>query len=222
METNTDINGKIKVLLVHDHEILREGLHLLFKSQSDIKVLDEDDGKSVTQLIRELGPDVIVIDINTLGTDKLELSRQISKENPDVRIVAHPERMHMYLLDQAIKAGITGFVLKECSFDELVCAIRTVYAKKTYMCPQIKDILANNYLNQVHLDCHEESSALTGKEYEIIRLLSLGMASKEIAMSMGLSPKTVDAYRRNIMYKLRISNMAELIKHAIREGITSI
>ena len=216
-------NDKIKILLANDHKIIREGLCSLFKSHSDMEVLDgEEDGKSVMQLSNELEPDVIVIDINMLGRDNIGLSRQITNENPNVRIVAHSERIHMFLLSQAIKAGITGFVLKECSFNVLVHAIRTVYENGTYICPQIKDVLANGYLSQVRSDNQGESPALTEREYEIIRLLSLGMTSKQIALHMDISPKTVDACRRNIMYKLRINSMAELIKHAIREGITTV
>jgi len=216
-------NNRIKILLANDHKIVREGLRLLFASHSDMEVLDgEEDSKSVMQLSDELEPDVIVIDINMSGTDNIELSRRILKENPSIRIIVHPERVHMFFLSQAIKAGIAGFVLKECSFNELVHAVRTVYEDGMYMCPQIKDVLTNGYLDQVRSDCQGESSALSEREYEIIRLLSLGMTSKEIALRMEISPKTVDACRRQIMDKLDINSIAELIKHAIREGITSV
>jgi two-component system response regulator NreC len=138
-----DSNNKIKILLANEHKVVREGLRLLFESQPDIKVLDEDDGKSIMQLSRELEPDIIVIDISMLKTDNLKLSRQILNENPGIGIAAHPERIYVHLLGRAIRAGITGFVLKECSFNELIRAVRAVYEKKTYMYPQIKDILAN-------------------------------------------------------------------------------
>ena len=216
-------NNRIKILLANDHKIIREGLRLLFESQSDMEVLDgEEDGKSVLQLSDEHEPDVIVIDINMSGTDNIELSRRILSDNPSIRIVAHPERIHMFFLSQAIKAGITGFVSKGSSFNVLVHAVRAVYENGTYMCPEIKDVLANGYLNQVRPDFQGESSALSEKEYEIIQLLSMGMTSKEIAVRMEISPKTVDAYRRQIMDKLDINSVAELIKHAIREGITSV
>ena len=216
-------NNRIKVLLVNDHNIIRDGLCLLFKNQPDIEVLDgEEDGKSVVQLSYELEPDVIVVDINISGADNIKLSRQILNNNPSIRIVALPERIHMHLLSQAIKAGITGFVLMECSFDELVRAVRAVYKNGTYMCPQIKDIIAEGYLSQAQSDYQKTSSILTEREYEIIRLLSLGMTTKEIALQIDISPKTVDAHRRQIMKKLEINSIAELTKHAIRVGITSI
>ena len=211
------------MLLIVDHRIVREGLRLLFESQSDMEVLDGAEiGTAVVQLARELEPDVIVIDINMRETDNIELSQRVLNEKPGIRIVALPAQLHMHVLEQAIKAGISGFVLKECCIDELARAVRAVYENQTYMCPRIKDILANGYLSRMQADNRPESSELIEREYEIIRLLSLGLTSKEIALRMDISPKTVDASRRQIMYKLRINSMAELVKHAIRMGITSI
>jgi two-component system response regulator NreC len=214
--------NRIKLLLANDHKIIREGLCSLFKNHSDIEVLDMEDDKSVERQCIELEPSVVVIDINSLNYDNIGLARRILNENPCIRIIAHAERIHMFLLNRAIKTGITGFVLKECGFNVLIDAVRTVYESGTYMCPEIKDMLANGYLNQALPDSQGESSALTEREYEIIRLLSLGMTSKEIALRLDISSKTVDACRRNIMYKLKIDSMAELIKHAIREGIASV
>jgi two-component system response regulator NreC len=217
-----DQDNTIKVLLANDHKIIREGLCSLFRIHSDIKALDIEDNNSVEQQCIELEPHVVVIDINSLKTDNIGLARRILNENPGIRIIAHAERIHMFLLSRAIKTGITGFVLKECGFNVFIDAVRTVSESGTYMCPKIKDILANGYLNQALPDSRGESSELTERDYEIIRLLSLGMTSKEIALRLDISSKTVDACRRNIMYKLRINSMAELIKHAIREGIASV
>jgi DNA-binding NarL/FixJ family response regulator len=200
-----------------------EGLRRLFDSQPDVKVLDgEETGKNVSQLAHELQPDVIVIDVNMCDTDNIELSKQTLSENPSIRIVTLCAQLHMHTLEEAVKAGISGFVLKECDFDELVRAVRTVYEKKTYMCSRIKQTLVNGYLGQMQADDRPESSSLTNREYEIIRLLSFGMTSKETALRMDISTKTVDAHRRKIMHKLRINSMAELVKHAIRAGITSL
>lgn len=209
--------------MVDAQRMVCEGLRKLFESQPDMEVLDGDEtGSNVLQLARELEPDVIVIDINISDTDNIELCKQILSENPSIRIVALPSYLHMHTLEEAVKAGISGFVLKERDFDELARAVRTVYGKRTYMCPRIKDILVNGYLGQMYAGDRAESSSLTCREYEIIRLLSLGRTSKEIALHMDISIKTVDAYRRKIMHKLRINSIAELVKHAIRTGITSL
>lgn len=216
-------NGIIKLLLVDAHRVVCEGLRRLFDSQPDMKVLGgEETGRNVLQLARELQPDVIVIDVNMCDTDNIELCKRILGENPSIRIVALPAHLHMHTLEEAVKAGVSGFVLKECDFDELAHAVRTVYGKRTYMCSRIKEILVDGYLGQMQADNQAESSSLTYRECEIIRLLSLGRTSKEIALHMDISIKTVDAHRRKIMHKLRINSMAELVKHAIRTGITSL
>ena len=202
---------------------MREGLRLLFKGQSDTEVLETKEvSEALVQLALELKPDVVVIDINMSQVDSIELVRQILNETPGVKMVALSGQLHIYILEQAVKAGFSGFMLKECCFNELAHAVRAVHANQTYMCRQIKDILANGYLSQLRSDYQGEPSALSDKEYEIIRLLSLGMTSKEIAFRMEISSKTVDAYRRQIMNKLDINSIAELIKYAIKVGITSV
>ena len=218
-----DSSQKIKVLLVHDHGIVRQGLHELFESQPDMEVLDVVKvGENVVQLTHELKPDVIVIDVNMSETNSIELSQQILNEKPNIGIVALPLQLHMHVLEQAIRTGISGFVSLECSFDELAHAVRAVNKNQTYMCPKIRDILANGYVSHMQAEDQSESLELTEREYEIIRLLSQGMTCKQIALRMDLSSKTVDASRRKIMYKLSINSMADLVKYAIRTGITSI
>lgn len=216
-------NGTIKLLLVDAHRMMCEGLRRLFDSQPDIEVLDgEETGRNVSQLAHELQPDVIVIDVDMCDTDNIELTKRTLSENPSIGIVTLCAQLHMHTLEEAAKAGISGFVLKECDFDELVRAVRTVYEKKTYICSRIQQTLVNGYLGQMQADNRPESSSLSNREYEIIRLLSFGMTSKETALRMDISTKTVDAHRRKIMHKLRINSMAELVKHAIRAGITSL
>jgi len=215
--------GRIRILLADDRKIMRDGLALLFESQPDMEMLDGVEvGENTARLARELEPDVIVIDFNMSATDGISLCRHIMTENPDVRIVALPARLHLYVLEQAIRAGISGFVLTECGFDELAQAVRTVCQNGTYMCSRTRDVIAGSYWNQSQVGSQPECSALTDRDYEIVRLLSLGMTSKEIALRLGLSPKTVDADRRAIMNKLKIGSMAELVKHAIRVGIASV
>jgi DNA-binding NarL/FixJ family response regulator len=218
-----DSSQRIKVLLVHDHGIVRQGLHDLFESQPDMEVLEGGKvGENVVQLVHELKPDIIVIDVNISGSSSFELSQQILNENPNIGIVALPVQLHRHVIEQAIRAGISGFVSLECSFDKLAHAVRAVHKNRTYTCPRIRDILANGYISQMQADDQSESLALTEREYEIIQLLSQGMTCKQIALHMDVSSKTVDAGRRKIMYKLSINSMADLVKYAIHTGIISI
>ncbi len=214
-------DARIKILLANDHKILCEGLKLLFESKTEMKVLERENGKSLPLLSRELEPDIIIIDINIPAEDNIELSRQILAENPNIRFLAHSERIHAHLINEGIKAGITGFVLKQSGFDMLVKAVRVLYENKTYMCPHVKDIFADSWINKIRPGCRKESSDLTEREYELIRLFSQGRTSKEIGLQMELSSKTIDASRRQIMEKLKIDSFAELVKHAIRVGLTS-
>jgi DNA-binding NarL/FixJ family response regulator len=214
---------KIKVLLVHDQIIILQGLQVLFENQPDIEVIEQlktrDD---VYQLTHKLKPDVIITDINTSETNSVALFKQILNEKPNIRIIALPTQLHLHVLEQAIKAGISGFVSLDCSFDEFADAVRAVYKNQRYTCPKIKDILANSYVNYMHTNRQSQSLSLTDREFEIIRLLSMGLTCKKIATNMKVSTKTVDAGRRQIMRKLNLNNMAELVKHAVRTGITSI
>jgi len=222
-QDNMCSNERTKVLLVYDHTIVCEGLRLLFQSEPDMVMLDgTDTDKTPAQLAREFKPDVVVMDLDISGTDNVELSRQIIDEHPNIRIVALIGHAHAHILDEALRAGISGFVMMECNFGELVRAVRAVRENSTYMCSEIRDVLAIGYLSQIQTDEANASSALTDRECEVIRLLSLGMTSKEIAMHMNVSSKTIDASRRRIMDKLGIDSIAQLVKHAIRIGLATV
>lgn len=216
-------NNNIRVLLAYDNTIVREGLRLLFESEPDMEIFDAAaDNRSLAQLACELDPNVIVMDFNTPETDNIPLSRQILDDNPNISIVALIGHAHGHVLDEALKTGISGFVMMESSFNEVSAAVRAAYEGKTYMCPETKNLLAIGYMSRIQADEQVTSSDLTDRECEIIRLLSLGMTSKEIAIHMEVSSKTVDAGRRKIMDKLGIDSIAELVKHAIRIGLATV
>jgi len=216
-------NNNIRVLLAYDNTIIREGLRALFENEPDMEIFDTADGNGIlAQLACELDPDVVVMDFNMPGTNNIQLCRQILQNNSNITIVALIGHTHGHVLDEALKAGISGFVMMESSFDELTAAVRAVHEEKTYMCPETKNLLAAGYMSRIQAEEQGTSSELTERECEIIRLLSLGMTSKEIAMQMEVSSKTVDAGRRKIMDKLGIDSIAELVKHAIRVGLATV
>ncbi|MBN2137939.1 MAG: response regulator transcription factor [Sedimentisphaerales bacterium] len=220
---NMNITEKISILLVDDHRVMSQGLRLLFRREPCIEVVNgECHGTDAAQLVREHEPNVAIIDVNRPDTDNIELSRELLSEKPDIKIVLLPTQLHAHVLEQAIRYGVMGFILKECNFAELLNAVKSVHRGNIYMCSKIKDILANGYLDRAQAASMGNSSALTEREYEIIRYMSLGRSSKEIAGKLNISSKTVDACRRKIMTKLEIDSVAELVKYAIRSGITSI
>lgn len=206
----------IKVLLVDDHAILRDGLRLLIESQSDMEVVGEaENGQTAIDNALKLRPDVIIMDVAMPDMNGIEASSQILAEMPDVKILAlsmHSDRE--YVMDM-IKVGVSGYMEKECVADELIRAIHTVAANETYLTPKIATIVVAE-----HVDDHS-LNALTDKEIKVLRLLADGISTRAISDQFDVNIKTIEAHRRRIMQKLQIDNFAELLKYAIRNGLTS-
>lgn len=209
----------IRIILADDHEILRHGLSRSFQHIEDIEVIGQaKNGHSAVELVRELSPAIVVMDIGMPDLNGVEATRQIVKESPQVKVIGLSMHSSNKYVREMFKAGASGYLLKDCPFDELVKAIRTVAKGKTYISPFIGDTVIKNYLGEVV----EESafSVLSQREREVLQLLSEGKTTKQIAGQLHISPKTVEAHRLRIMNKLDIDNIAQLTKYAIQEGLT--
>jgi DNA-binding NarL/FixJ family response regulator len=213
----------IKVLLVDDHAIIREGLRSLLEKQPEMEVIaDTDDGRKAIELVRELLPDIVIMDITMPGLNGIEATRQITAEFPDVKVIAlsiHSKRR--YVADM-LSAGATGYILKECLFDELVQAIKAVAAGGRYLSPRITDVVVSDYLKRLSVSADSPFEALKTREREVLQLVAEGKSTKQIALELHVSTKTIEANRRQIMEKLNIHNVAELTKYAVREGLTTL
>lgn len=213
----------IRVLLVDDHKIIREGLRSLLNKTPDIEVVAEaENGRMARQLAREVMPDVIVMDISMPGLNGIEATRQILAAFPDIKVITlsmHPDnRLVVGMLD----AGASGYVLKDCTFEELEKAIRTVMANQIYLSPRlIRDIVEYQVRNSSQTKS-SPFSILTGKEREVLQLVVEGRNTKQIAWLLNVSTKTVEAHRNKIMTKLNIHSISGLTKYALREGLTSL
>ena len=213
----------IKVLLVDDHSIIREGLRSLLEKQPEMEVIaDIDDGRKAVELVRELLPDIVIMDITMPGLNGIEATRQIIAEFPDVKVIAlsiHSKRR--YVADM-LSAGATGYILKECLFDELVQAIHAVVAGGRYLSPRITDVVVNDYVKRLSVSADSPFEALKTREREVLQLIAEGKSTKQIALELHVSTKTIEANRRQIMDKLDIHSIAELTKYAVREGLTTL
>ena len=213
----------IRVLLVDDHAIIREGLRSLLEKQPDMEVVaDTDDGRKALELVGELLPDIVIMDITMRGLNGIEATRRIITEFPAVKVIAlsiHSKRR--YVADM-LSAGAAGYILKECLFDELVQAIKAVAAGGRYLSPRIIDVVVSDYVKHLSVTADSPFEALKTREREVLQLVAEGKSTKQIALELHVSTKTIEANRRQIMEKLDIHSVAELTKYAVREGLTTL
>jgi DNA-binding NarL/FixJ family response regulator len=214
---------KIKVLLVDDHRIVRQGLRALLEKETDMEVVGEAcSGRDAIQLAGELMPDVIVLDIAMPDMNGIDAARRIVAEHPECGILALSMLGDKRFVFEMFSAGVKGYLLKDCAADELVRGIRAVHHGETYLSPQIAGIVINDFIKLTPGASPETSPALTLREREVLQLIAEGKNAKEIAFILSLSSKTVDTFRQGIMKKLGLSTVAELTKYAVREGLTSL
>lgn len=213
----------IKVLLVDDHAIIREGLRSLLEKQPEVEVIaDTYDGRIALDLVRELLPNIVIMDISMPGLNGIEATRQIIAEVPDVKVIALSIHSKRRFVADMLSAGATGYILKECLFDELVQAIKAVAAGGRYLSPRITDVVVSDYVKRLSATADSPLEALKAREREVLQLVAEGKSTKQIALELHVSPKTIEANRRQIMEKLNIHSVAELTKYAVREGLTTL
>jgi DNA-binding NarL/FixJ family response regulator len=214
--------SSIKILLADDHKITREGLRSLLDKQQDMEVVAEaEDGRMAVRLAAELIPDVVIMDISMSDLNGLQATRQISGRLPNVKIIGLSMHSDSLYVADMLKSGASGYLLKECAFEELALAIRTVVAGKTYLSPSISGAVVSDYLHRLAKVDLSESDVLTDRELEVLQLIAEGNSTKQIALKLHISVKTVETHRRQIMNKLDIYTIAELTKYAIRRRLTT-
>ena len=211
---------KIKVLIVDDHTIMREGIHALLGMSQDVEVVGEaSDGNEAIEKCLEAAPDVLLMDIAMPGMDGLEATRQIKKKNKKVKVLILTQHSNREYILSAVKAGVDGYVPKGALSSELVSAIHTVYHGDSFLHPSVAAAVIEEYRSQAG---NELFDTLTTREREILKLLADGDTCREISNKLCITIKTVLGHRTKIMEKLNIHNRTELIKYAVRKGLTSI
>jgi two-component system, NarL family, response regulator NreC len=213
----------IKVLLVDDHQIIREGLRVMLEKEHDITIVGEaENGRMAEQLAGELLPDVIVMDVAMPDLNGIDATRHITAKMGGVKIIAlsmHDDRR--FVLNM-LKAGASGYILKDDAFKSLSKAIRMVMLNKSYFSTQLADMVESTYATSSNCMKSADSELLSGREREVLQLVAEGKTSNQIAAKLQISAKTVETHRQQVMFKLRIKNVAELTKYAVREGLTML
>ena len=213
----------IKILIADNHKIVREAIGSLLNDELGMEVVGQaEDGRTAVQLARELQPNVVVMDTVMPNLNGIDATRQIIHELPGVKVIALSECSGRYSVLEMLKAGASGYVPKQCAFKELVLAIQNVVSNQTYLSPKISRIVIEECLHRPTEHSDSVYSVLTPREREVLQLITEGKTTKAIARELNVSVKTPEWHRSQIMKKLGVRNIAELVKYAVREGLTSI
>jgi DNA-binding NarL/FixJ family response regulator len=223
----TTATTAITILLADDHCILRDGLRSLLRAEPDFRVVAEAaDGREAVRLAAELSPDVVVMDLSMPHLNGIEATRQILAHHPRTKVVALSVHSDLKLMARCFRAGASGYLPKEVSFEELTAAIRTAADGRTYLSPMIAPGLLQELSRPGGGDGNGNGDGsafdrLTTREREVLQLVSEGLPTKRIAAELDVSVKTVETHRRTLMEKTGLFSIAELTKLAIREGLTT-
>lgn len=212
-----------RIILADDHHIMREGLRSILENDLKMTVVAQaGDGRATVELTKKLVPDIVIMDISMPDLNGIEATRQLLREVPGVKVIALSMHSDKRYVSEMLDAGASGYLLKHSAMDELQQAIQTVLSNKKYISPEIAGLVIDGYLGRLSADEEAGAESLTAKEREVLQLIAEGKSTKEIAQALYVSVPTVDTHRQHIMEKLRIHNVAELTKYAIRHGLTSL
>ena len=213
----------IRIVLADDHDVVRAGIRGTLVKQTNIEVVGEaSNGREALQMARDLRPNMIVMDIAMPELNGLEATRQIVAAEVDVKVLILSMHSSRQFVSEVLKAGASGYLLKNNALRELPIAINAVANGKVYLSPGVAELVVEDYVRHVPATGKVAFATLSAREREVLQLLAEGKTSKEIANSLSVSVKTVESHRSQIMDKLGIRTVAELTKFAVREGLTPL
>ncbi|HUT20829.1 MAG TPA: response regulator transcription factor [Anaerolineae bacterium] len=216
--------GKIRVLLAEDHTIVRKGLRALLDDETDIEVVGEaEDGRETVRQVERVHPDVVLMDITMPLLNGVEATRQIKAQYPEVQVLGLTRHENEEYIYQLLRAGASGYVVKQAAPAELVEAIRAVFEGDTFLSPSINPSMVEEYIRQAKAMVKKgPDERLTPREREVLQLVAEGRTNREIAQVLSISVKTVEHHRANLMSKLELYSAAELTQYAIRVGVIDV
>jgi two-component system, NarL family, response regulator NreC len=213
----------VRIVLADDHTIMRRGLRLVLERQSDFAVVGEaNNGREAVDMVIRESPDVAVIDITMPLLNGIEAAKRIAEERLKTAVVILSMHSDESYILRALRAGARGYLLKDSAETDLIQAIRAVCAGKAFFSPAVSRVLADDYLRQLQQQGVEDSyELLTARERELLQLIVELKSTKDIAALLGISPRTIDTHRGNLMQKLNVHSIPELILYAMRKGVIS-
>jgi len=214
---------KIRIVLADDHQLFRKGLRALLEQQADLTVVAEaKDGREAVAAVQTLKPDVLVVDIGMQNLNGIEAARQIIESHADTAIVILSMHSDESYVLRALKAGAKGYLLKDSAEEDLIRAIHAVTNGKSFFSPAVSKVLLDDYMRKLQkLGAEDPYDLLTPREREVLQLVVEGKSNKDVANMLNLSVYTVETHRSNIMEKLNLKGVPELMLYAVRKGIIS-
>jgi two-component system, NarL family, response regulator NreC len=214
---------KIRIMLADDHKLMRSGLRVLLEQQADLTVVGEaSDGREAVTLANSLKPDVLVMDIGMANLNGIEAAAQIMQSHPEISIVMLSMHSDESYVLRALKAGAKGYLLKDSAEADLIRAVHAVADGKSFFSPAVSKVLLDDYVRKLKRSGTEDPyDLLTPREREVLQLVAEGKSNKDVAQLLNLSVYTVETHRSNIMEKLNLHGVPELILYAVRKGIIS-
>jgi len=212
---------KIRILLADDHQLMRSGVRLMLEREADLSVVGEaSDGREAVSMAKTLKPEVVVMDIGMPNLNGIEAAHQMTQENPQLAIVMVSMHSDESYVLRALKAGARGYLLKDSAEADLIKAVHAVGSGKSFFSPVVSKMLLDDYVRKLkRSDTEDAYDLLTPREREILQLIAEGKSNKDIANLLDLSVYTVESHRSNLMEKLNLRGLPELILYAVRKGI---
>lgn len=214
---------QVSILIADDHRLFRHGLRTLLDKQSDMKVVGETtDGAETVSAALELKPDIVLMDISMPDLNGIEATRRLVAQDAGAGIIMLSMHSDRRFVTESLKAGAMGYLLKDCAFDEVLAAVRSVREGAIYLSRCVRGTVIRDYVAMTRSAPDSVFAVLSAREREVLQLLAEGKSTKEIAGKLNVSVKTVETHRKQIMDKLDIHSVAELTKYAVREGLTPL
>ena len=214
---------KTRVLLADDHQLMRSGIRLMLEREPDLSVVGEaGDGREAVALAKSLKPDVVVMDIGMSNLNGIEAAQQMTGDRPEIAVVMLSMHSDESYVLRALKAGARGYLLKDSAEADLIKAVHAVAGGKSFFSPAVSKVLLDDYVRKLRRSGTEDTyDLLTAREREVLQLIAEGKSNKDIANLLNLSVYTVESHRSNLMEKLNVRGLPELILYAVRKGIIS-
>ncbi|KAF0163310.1 MAG: LuxR family transcriptional regulator [Rhodocyclaceae bacterium] len=210
----------IRIMLVDDHTMVREALRTVLEQDKGMQVVAEvGDGETALRMAEELLPDVVVMDVALPGQSGIETTRRLLAIHPEIKVLALSTYLDRRIVQQMLDAGARGYIVKSAAGAELKQGIRSVVEGRSYLCPQVTALVTDGLRSRRSPSGDPDDQPLSRREIQVATLLAEGKSAPDIANELHISPSTVDVHRRNLMRKLKLHNVVDLTKYAIRTGL---